>query len=58
MLWVGRIGKQHSIPGYSDHFISGGKSNDSLCPDYAPSLFAHISTPLKNIWNNLKEVQL
>ncbi len=31
----------------SDHLISGGKSNDTLCSDYVPSLFAHVSTPLK-----------
>ncbi|XP_060767310.1 THAP domain-containing protein 1 A-like [Neoarius graeffei] len=31
----------------SDHFISGKKGNDPTSPDYAPSIFAHTSTPLK-----------
>ncbi|XP_060782767.1 THAP domain-containing protein 1-like [Neoarius graeffei] len=31
----------------SDHFISGKKSNNPTSPDYAPSIFAHTSSPLK-----------
>lgn len=31
----------------SAHFVGGQKSNDPLSPDFVPSLFKHIRTPLK-----------
>lgn len=31
----------------SAHFVGGQKSNDPLSPDFVPSLFEHIRTPLK-----------
>ena len=32
---------------FSAHFISGKKSNDPLFPDYVPSVFSFVSSPLK-----------
>ena len=29
------------------HFISGRKSNDPVSPDYVPSVFSHIKSPMK-----------
>ena len=32
---------------FSDHFISGEKSNDPPFPNYVTSIFKHLSSPFK-----------
>ena len=36
----------------SEHFVSGAKSNNPLVPNYVPTLFKHVDSPLKE---SLKE---
>ena len=31
----------------SEHFITGTKSNDPLAPNYVPSIFKHLTSPIK-----------
>ena len=31
----------------SEHFVSGAKSNNPLVPNYVPTLFKHIESPIK-----------
>ena len=32
----------------SEHFLSGEKSNNPLAPNYIPTLFSHIESPVKS----------
>ena len=50
--WVTAVGHKNWKPTEytwlcSAHFISGKKSNDPLSPDYVPSVFKHISSPVR-----------
>ena len=40
----------------SAHFINGKRSNDPLSPDYVPSIFSYISSPLKRKSQQMLEV--
>ena len=51
-LWIAAIERKGWEPNNysyvcSAHFVSGKKSNDHLSPDYIPSFFKHMSSPLK-----------
>ena len=51
-LWIAAIEREGWEPNEysyvcSAHFVSGKKSNDHLSPDYIPSIFKHMSSPLK-----------
>ena len=52
LRWIAAVGRKDWLPNEytwlcSDHFVSGCKSNDPLSPDYIPSVFAHIASPVK-----------
>ncbi len=52
LKWIAAVARKNWTPTEyswicSDHFISGAKSSDPLSPDYVPSVFAHIRSPVK-----------
>ena len=50
--WIVAVNRQNWNPTqytwiYSEHFVNGHKSNNPLAPNYVPSLFKHIKSPVK-----------
>ena len=63
-MWIAAVNLKDWAPSeYSwmcgAHFISGCKSNDPISPDYVPSVFSHIKSPIKRslwrTWIGIKE---
>ena len=51
-LWIAAVKRKNWTPTKhswlcSRHFISGRKSEDKLSPDYIPSIFSFVSSPIK-----------
>ena len=51
-MWMTAVNRKEWVPNEhlwlcSEHFVSGEKSNDPLSPDYAPTIFQYVSSPLK-----------
>ena len=50
--WIAAVNRKDWMPNEHTwlcgrHFISGTKSDDPLDPDFVPSIFNHVSTPMK-----------
>ena len=50
--WIAAVGQKNWSPTEylwicSEHFVSGAKSNNPLAPNYMPTLFKHIDSPIK-----------
>jgi len=50
--WIAAVNRQNWTPNEytwicSEHFVSGEKSNNPLAPNYVPTLFEHIKSPVK-----------
>ncbi|XP_066263592.1 uncharacterized protein [Branchiostoma lanceolatum] len=59
--WIAAVKREDWLPTDSSrlcstHFISGKKSDDTLSPDYVPSLFAYVSSPVKRKRNRDFEI--
>ena len=50
--WIVTISRENWQPNEyswlcSEHFVSGEKSNNPLAPNYIPTLFSHVESPVK-----------
>ena len=50
--WIAAVSRKNWTPNEyswlcSAHFISGSKSDDPLSPDFVPTLFSHLKSPVK-----------
>jgi len=50
--WISAVSREDWTPSEyswicSEHFISGTKSNNPLAPNYVPTIFKHVRTPVK-----------
>jgi len=47
--WIGAVGREPNENTWicSQHFVTGRKNNDPLAPNYAPSIFKHVPSPVK-----------
>ena len=50
--WIAAVDRKNWMPNEyswlcSAHFVTGAKSNDPLSPDFVPTLFSHVESPIK-----------
>ena len=50
--WIAAVSRENWQPNEyswlrSEHFVSGEKSNNPLAPNYIPTLFSHVESPMK-----------
>ena len=51
--WIAAVSRENWQPNEyswlcSEHFVSGEKSNNPLAPNYIPTLFSHVESPVKS----------